>query len=144
MKKEHCPLGSLARATDEPRDTGRSLGRASSRCNPAIRRIVEQLVHGFEEIVDRKLDERLAAVPAKTRLIDLAKLGPSKRLVYRDARTGKIKGAVKIGRSWFAPESAAEGWIASHIANPSRSADNTGGVSFIDGARERLGLRRVG
>jgi len=95
----------------------------------------------IEEIVERKLEEKLAARSASKGLVDLAKIGPPKRTVYRDARAGKFEGAVKIERRWYAPQAAVDAWIATHV--PKKVKTNDPKVTDLDAMRERLGLRRV-
>jgi hypothetical protein len=97
----------------------------------------------IEALVERKVAEKLASLSPAKGLVDLAKIGVPKRTVYRDARAGKIDGAVKIERRWYATQAAVDEWIASHATEKAERPAGEADVSYLDGARERLGLRRV-
>ena len=106
---------------------------------PSIDDLIEQAV---ERIVEAKLAGLRGA--SRTRLVDLATVGPPKRLMYREARTGKIDGAVKIGRDWFATEEATAKWVAGHAKHVASKHSRSEPSSNLDALRSRLGLVRVG
>jgi hypothetical protein len=108
----------------------------------------------IDELIDARikaiLKEELRSFAAPTtRLVDLATLGPPKRFMYREARAGKIEGAVKMNGHWYAPQTGVDKWIGGHAEKMPRAAGRSDERHVktecgLDAIRSRLGLVRIG
>lgn len=65
---------------------------------------------------------------------------PSPREACEAARAGRVRGAVKVGRRWYATRLAIEEYIAANAEKPAAEADNI--VAIVDRVFE--GRRRHG
>jgi hypothetical protein len=76
-------------------------------------------------------------------LVDVLNRVPGpRRTIMRAARTGKIRGAVRVGRRWLAPQSGIDDWL--RLQGPrlvsSRDGDD---VDDLEALRQRLAARRA-
>lgn len=75
--------------------------------------------------------------------IDIAEEIPSrKRQAYAACRAGKLPGK-KVARRWLVRRSDLDAWIESYTPAKAKPAAQEDNISYLDGARERLGLRRA-
>jgi hypothetical protein len=75
--------------------------------------------------------------------VDVADELPSrKRQLNAACRTGELE-ARKVARRWLSRRRNLDRWIESH-ASKKPKAEKKPASSYLDGARERLGLRSVG
>lgn len=93
----------------------------------------------------REVDDGLGAKPTEPELVDVTKALPMpKRSALALARSGAIRGAVKVGRVWMATRAALAAYLASRAPTMAPEAEAEAEPWTPARALARAGLRAAG